>query len=82
MRASDSSSPVLILPGRGNSDPQHWQSLWETANPGFHRVIQDEWERVDCTAWQQRLESAVAAAGPGTVLAAHRLVLLLAVHCG
>ncbi|MGH8206907.1 MAG: RBBP9/YdeN family alpha/beta hydrolase [Steroidobacteraceae bacterium] len=80
MRASDSSSPVLILPGRGNSDPQHWQSLWEAANPGFQRVIQDEWERVECTAWQQRVESAVAAAGSGTVLAAHSLGCLLAVH--
>ena len=75
-----SSAPVLILPGRGNSDPQHWQSRWEATHPHFHRVIQDEWERPACSAWLQRLEVAVIASGPGTVLVAHSLGCLLAVH--
>ncbi len=75
-----SSAPVLILPGRGNSDPQHWQSRWESAHPNFHRVMQDEWERPVCAAWLQRLEAAVAASGAGTVLVAHSLGCLLAAH--
>ena len=78
MTAAD--TPVLLLPGRGNSDAQHWQSLWEAAHPNFHRVLQDEWEHPDCAAWRQRLEAAVAARGPGTVLAAHSLGCLLAAH--
>jgi hypothetical protein len=75
-----SSVPVLILPGRGNSDPQHWQSRWEAAQPNFRRVIQDDWERPVCAAWRQRLEAAVAASDAGTVLVAHSLGCLAAAH--
>jgi hypothetical protein len=75
-----SSVRVLVLPGRGNSDPQHWQSLWERAHPSFRRVTQDEWQRPVCAQWLPRLEAAVAAAGAGTVLVAHSLGCLLAAH--
>jgi predicted alpha/beta hydrolase family esterase len=37
-------APVQILPGLYNSGPQHWQSLWESANPDFVRVDQDVWD--------------------------------------
>jgi len=30
-----SDTRVLILPGRGGSGPDHWQTHWEAANPGF-----------------------------------------------
>lgn len=37
-------SPVLIIPGWGDSGPTHWQTLWERANPAFRRVVQRDWE--------------------------------------
>jgi predicted alpha/beta hydrolase family esterase len=68
---------VLILPGLGDSGPQHWQTLWERQNAGFARVEQRDWERPRYEDWAANLERAVAAAGPDTVLAAHSLACLL-----
>lgn len=71
---------VLILPGIGNSGPQHWQSLWQAANPSFVRVAQRDWNHPVCSEWVASLESAVSVAGPNTVLVAHSLACLQVVH--
>jgi predicted alpha/beta hydrolase family esterase len=68
---------VLILPGIGDSGPQHWQSHWQAANPSFQRVVQRDWDHPVCFEWVARLEQAVRRAGPETVLAAHSLGCLL-----
>lgn len=73
-------SPVLILPGIGNSGPAHWQSLWEAADPAFVRVQQEDWENPVCADWVANLEQAVRAAGPDTVLVAHSLACLAVAH--
>jgi hypothetical protein len=73
-------TPVLIVPGIGNSGPQHWQSLWQAAHPSVRRVAQRDWNRPQCREWLEPLERAVAAAGPGAVLAAHSLGCLLVAH--
>ena len=67
----------MILPGLGNSGPQHWQTLWERAEPSFTRVEQTEWDRPHCDDWVATLDRAVAGAGPRTVLVAHSLACLL-----
>lgn len=72
-------SPVLILPGLYNSGPQHWQTLWEEANPGFRRVEQAEWARPECADWVAALQ-AVVAATPGAVLVAHSSACALVAH--
>jgi uncharacterized protein len=71
---------VLILPGISSSGPQHWQSLWEKANPAFLRVEQDDWITPRCNDWVNKLDSAVAESGPDTVLVAHSLACLLVAH--
>ena len=71
---------TLLLPGVGNSGPGHWQSLWETEHPGFHRVMQDDWDRPDLDAWCRNLEAAVHDAPSPVVLVAHSLGCLLAAH--
>lgn len=73
-------SPVLILPGIGNSGPSHWQSLWEAANPDFHRVQQRDWDNPVCAEWVTRIEAAVKAAGPEVILVAHSLACLAVAH--
>lgn len=70
----------LILPGYGDSGPEHWQSRWEARHPGLVRVEQSDWLTPRLGDWQRRLENAVAQAGPDTVLIAHSLGCLLAVH--
>jgi predicted alpha/beta hydrolase family esterase len=71
---------VLILPGIGSSGPQHWQTLWEKANPAFLRVEQEDWITPNCSDWVDRLETAVAESGPDTILVAHSLACLLVAH--
>lgn len=71
---------ALILPGIGNSDECHWQSLWEKTGHPFQRITQDDWHHPDCTRWQQNLEQAVLKLGPNTLLIAHSLSCLLVAH--
>ena len=67
------SPPVLVLPGLGNSGPQHWQTLWEKEFSGACRVEQADWERPDPADWEGRLAAAVAACAVPPVLVAHSL---------
>jgi predicted alpha/beta hydrolase family esterase len=65
---------ILILPGIGNSGPEHWQSLWEGADPALVRVRQRDWDHPRCEEWVQALE---AQSVPGAVLVAHSLACLV-----
>ena len=73
-------TPVLILPGLGNSGPEHWQSRWETLHPEFQRLQQRDWEQPRYADWCEALEQAVAAAPQAPVLVAHSLGCLLVAH--
>lgn len=73
-------STVLILPGIGNSGPEHWQSLWEQANPSFVRVQQRDWDHPVCSEWLDVLGQTVARVGGNAVLVAHSLACLLVAH--
>lgn len=71
---------VLILPGLGNSGPQHWQSWLEGRLPGSQRVQQADWDAPSRDDWITRLESAVSQAAGPVVLIAHSLGCLLVAH--
>ena len=79
----DASSPlqpsVLILPGLGNSGPEHWQSLWESAH-GYRRVQQANWDQPKLADWLANLERVVSEAEGGVVLVAHSLACSLVAH--
>src|SRR2546428_6565036 len=65
-------TPVLVLPGYGDSGPEHWQSRWQAAGANFRRGLQRDWlmpERAEGLATPQR-EGAAGPAPPG-VLAPH-----------
>jgi hypothetical protein len=72
--------PTLILPGIGNSDHAHWQTLWESANSTFVRVQQRDWNSPVCHEWVNALEHAVAEMGESPVLVAHSLGCLCVAH--
>jgi predicted alpha/beta hydrolase family esterase len=72
---------VLVVPGWGDSGPEHWQSLWEKANPDFQRVVQRDWLYPICREWVETLERDIRAAGEPVVLAAHSLGCLAIAHC-
>jgi predicted alpha/beta hydrolase family esterase len=71
---------ALILPGIGNSGPEHWQSLWELTHPSFRRVAQRDWDHPEREEWVAALEAAAAEAGPDLLLVAHSLGCLLVAH--
>ncbi len=71
---------ILLIPGIGNSGPEHWQSRWQAAHPDYRRVEQRDWDHPVCAEWAGALERAVEAAGAGSVLVAHSLGCLLAAH--
>jgi predicted alpha/beta hydrolase family esterase len=74
------SSSVLILPGIGNSGPQHWQSLWEQSNPEFVRITQRDWDHPICDEWSAALESAIQRIGSSAIVVAHSLACLAVAH--
>lgn len=72
--------PVLIVPGLGNSGPEHWQSAWQRKHPDFIRVEQANWDNPDFADWLKRLDSAIAACASPPLLVAHSLACSLVAH--
>lgn len=71
---------MLVLPGWQDSGPDHWQTRWERAHPGWHRVQQHNWMRPLRGDWVARLEEVLlerATVARPAVLVAHRLGCLL-----
>lgn len=71
---------VLVLPGRGNSPPDHWQTHWEAADPRLARVLQREWNTPTREAWVSTLAQVLAARRTPAVLVAHSLAVSLVNH--
>ena len=72
---------VLVIPGWGDSGPEHWQSLWEKAHPDFQRVVQRDWLYPIGREWVETLAAGIRAAGGPVVLVAHSLGCLAVAHC-
>ena len=71
---------VLVLPGYGDSGPEHWQSLWEAADPRFRRVAQRDWLEPNLDDWLAALDREVSACPTPPVLVAHSLGCVLVAH--
>ena len=71
---------ILLIPGIGNSGPDHWQSRWQAAHANYRRVEQRDWDHPVCSEWMAALEHAVASSGAGSILVAHSLGCLLVAH--
>ena len=63
---------ILLLPGWLNSDPEHWQSLWERRF-GYHRVEQSDWQWPRRGDWMARLDEVLLDDETPAVLVAHSL---------
>ena len=74
-------SPVIIVPGLGNSGPQHWQRLWQTRLGTAARAAEQlDWDRPDRAAWIQCLDAVIRAQPGPSVLVAHSLSCALVAH--
>jgi predicted alpha/beta hydrolase family esterase len=73
-------NPILIIPGIGNSGPEHWQTLWERHYPECRRVVQRDWDRPVRDEWAYVLDKAIGTCEAPPFLVAHSLGCLLVVH--
>ena len=64
---------VLVLPGYADSGPEHWQSLWEAADPRLRRVAQQDWLEPKLDDWLQPRSRGSWSARRQPVLVAHSL---------
>lgn len=71
---------VLLLPGIGDSGPQHWQTRWDAKRPDCVRIQQHDWDKPICSEWMEALENAAHELGPDIFIAAHSLGCLLTAH--
>lgn len=71
---------ALFIPGWGNSDAGHWQSLWCEELPHARRVVQREWIQVSLDDWVETLDAFVQASDGPVVLVAHSLSCTLVSH--
>jgi predicted alpha/beta hydrolase family esterase len=70
---------TLILPGLNGSGEGHWQSHWTRDNPTARAIEQDDWTCPHLSAWQNRLDQALAASD-GVWIVAHSLGCILAAN--
>jgi hypothetical protein len=72
--------PVLLVPGIGDSGPDHWQSIWQEQHPGVRRVTQRDWNHPVCDEWVEALDQAIRQAAVPPILVAHSLGCLAVAH--
>ncbi len=64
---------ILIVPGINNSNPRHWQSVWEAQCSDCHRVDLGMWDDPQRNVWVNKLNLAIYRAERPVILVAHSL---------
>ncbi len=71
---------LIIIPGRDNSGPEHWQTLWESKFFGCVRVSQRDWAAPRREAWVAGLQETIAAQPGPVILIAHSIGCITVAH--
>ena len=58
----------FIVPGYGNSGPDHWQTYFENALPRCIRINQASWDRPIMEDWVTNINKSITATDPKTVI--------------
>jgi predicted alpha/beta hydrolase family esterase len=75
-----SAPAVLVLPGYGDSGPDHWQSRWEATDLRLRRVVQRDWLEPKLDEWRAVLDREISRCATLPVLVAHSLGCILVAH--
>lgn len=78
MRAAE--ADILILPGLGDSGPDHWQTRWQNKLSTARRVVQKDWDAPRFSDWTEAIERNVAQAARPVVCVAHSLGVVALIH--
>ena len=49
----------LIVPGLGNSGPEHWQTYFQNSGDNFFRIDQQEWDAPTCEEWIETIDKKI-----------------------
>jgi uncharacterized protein len=58
----------LIVPGYGNSGPEHWQTYFENTLPGCIRINQQSWDKPVMQDWVTAINASIMQYDPETVI--------------
>ncbi len=58
----------FIVPGLGNSGPEHWQTFFENSADNFKRIQQQEWDAPVCSDWIAAIDKAIEGYDPATII--------------
>lgn len=58
----------LLVPGLGNSGPEHWQTYFQHSADNFFRIEQHEWDAPACSEWIETIDRKVLEFEPSTVV--------------
>lgn len=70
---------LLIVPGFGDSGPDHWQTKWEEELPNTARVRQEDWFTARKEEWVAKLNEEIRSRA-GVYLVGHSLACPTIVH--
>ncbi|WP_395665943.1 RBBP9/YdeN family alpha/beta hydrolase [Methylocella sp.] len=78
MRTAD--ADILLVPGLGGSEPDHWQRRWAARLPTSRVLEQEDFDRPRLDSWRTRLVAEIRRDGRPTILVAHSLGCLVVAH--
>ncbi|MBB1074150.1 alpha/beta hydrolase [Rhodoferax sp. 4810] len=79
LRAAAQRFEFVLVPGRFNSGPQHWQSIWEQELPIWRRVTQANWNDPDTHRLNGSLRRLLGQISRPALLVGHSLGALASV---
>ncbi|WOS41274.1 RBBP9/YdeN family alpha/beta hydrolase [Xanthomonas rydalmerensis] len=71
---------VVIVPGIGDSGPEHWQTLWQRQDTRMRRLQPDSFAHPQLQDWLRALDRCVQDCATPPLLVAHSLGCLLVAH--
>lgn len=70
---------TLVVPGLGDSGPDHWQSWWLAQEPEAIRVVQEDWATPDLPQWSAKVADHLQQTTAPVWIVAHSFGALAAV---
>ena len=64
---------VVLVPGLGDSGPDHWQTWWGRDHPAYRRVRQRNWHQPQVGEWVEALDRQIRRAPSPVILVGHSL---------
>lgn len=71
--AASSRYDFVLVPGRYDSSPDHWQSCWQRQLPIWQRLVQRNWDEPDIDRWVGSIRRQRAQHARPAVLVGHSL---------